>query len=63
LLGHRYIERVADDVATADASGVVGTPTFFINGKRHHGAYNRAALASAVDAARARGVSIKPYAA
>jgi Na+/H+ antiporter NhaA len=63
LLGHRYTERVADDVATADASGVVGTPTFFINGKRHHGAYNRAALASAVHAAQARAVSIKRHAA
>jgi protein-disulfide isomerase len=41
-------------VATADASGVAGTPTFFINGRRHHGAYDVAALTSAVDAARRR---------
>jgi protein-disulfide isomerase len=62
LLGHRYAERVADDVATADASGVVGTPTFFINGKRHRGAYSKASLASAVHSARARAVSIRRHA-
>jgi Na+/H+ antiporter NhaA len=49
-----HLPRVAEDVATADASGVAGTPTFFINGRRHHGAYDVAALTSAVDAARRR---------
>ena len=32
-----YAARVADDVASADESGVSGTPTFFINGRRHYG--------------------------
>src|SRR6478609_6104507 len=32
--------RIAEDVATADASGVAGTPSFFINGKRYDGAYD-----------------------
>jgi Na+/H+ antiporter NhaA len=49
-----YAERVADDVASADASGVAGTPSFFINGLRHHGAYDVATLAAAVRAARKR---------
>jgi Na+/H+ antiporter NhaA len=54
LRRHEYAERVAEDVASADASGVSGTPTFFINGRRHHGAYDRDTLASAVRAARNR---------
>jgi Na+/H+ antiporter NhaA len=51
---HVHVPRVADDVASADASGVAGTPTFFINGRRHHGAYDVAALTSAIAAARKR---------
>jgi protein-disulfide isomerase len=46
--------RVAEDVHDADESGVTGTPTFFINGRRHHGAYDLATLTTAVRAARAR---------
>ena len=42
--------------ASADASGVAGTPSFFINGQRHHGAYDVATLTRVVRAARrARG--------
>ena len=37
---HAYADRVAEDVAGADASGVAGTPSFFINGRRHDGAYD-----------------------
>ena len=47
-------ERVSADVESADLSSVSGTPTFFINGRRHHGAYDITALKSAVRAARAR---------
>jgi Na+/H+ antiporter NhaA len=47
-------ERIASDVAGADASGVTGTPTFFINGKRHEGAYDVESLSSAVRRARQR---------
>jgi protein-disulfide isomerase len=50
----RHVERVAEDVASADASGVAGTPTFFINGRRHHGAYDIATLTAAVRAALRR---------
>lgn len=46
--------RVAEDVDGADLSGVSGTPTFFINGRRHYGAYDIETLSSAVQAARAR---------
>jgi Na+/H+ antiporter NhaA len=46
--------RVAEDVDSADLSGVSGTPTFFINGIRHYGAYDIATLSGAVKAARAR---------
>jgi protein-disulfide isomerase len=35
---------------------VSGTPTFFINGQRHYGAYDIATLSAAVKAARARAV-------
>jgi Na+/H+ antiporter NhaA len=49
-----HAERVAEDVASADASGVAGTPTFFINGRRHEGAYDIEALTEAVRKARAR---------
>jgi protein-disulfide isomerase len=31
---------VADDVDPAGSSGVTGTPTFFINGRRQYGAYD-----------------------
>lgn len=47
-------ERVEEDVAGADASDVAGTPSFFINGRRHHGAYDAASLGAAVRAARYR---------
>jgi Na+/H+ antiporter NhaA len=54
LLHHRGAARVAEDVESADLSGVSGTPTFFVNGRRHHGAYDIAGLSAAVRAARAR---------
>jgi len=51
LRRREHAERVAEDVATADASGVAGTPSFFINGRRHQGAYDIATLTAAVRAA------------
>lgn len=45
--------RVAADVSGADLSSVSGTPTFFINGKRHYGAYDIATLRSEVRSAHA----------
>lgn len=52
--------RVAEDVDSADLSGVSGTPTFFINGLRHYGAYDIAALSTAVQTAKARATIRKP---
>jgi Na+/H+ antiporter NhaA len=54
LRRREHAERVADDVASADSSGVAGTPTFFINGRRHHGAYDVDTLGAAVRTARTR---------
>jgi protein-disulfide isomerase len=50
--GHQ--DRVTEDVASADESGVSGTPTFFINGRRHYGVYDIATLSEAVRAAKRR---------
>jgi Na+/H+ antiporter NhaA len=49
-----YASRVSEDVASADESGVSGTPTFFINGRRHYGAYDVDTLSAAVTAAGRR---------
>jgi Na+/H+ antiporter NhaA len=54
LRKHAGSARVADDIDSADLSGVSGTPTFFINGMRHYGAYDIEALSAAVHAAGAR---------
>jgi protein-disulfide isomerase len=54
LREHEHAPRIARDVESAELSGVSGTPTFFVNGQRHHGAYDLATLTKAVKAARAR---------
>jgi protein-disulfide isomerase len=54
LRRREHAPRIDEDVATADASDVAGTPTFFINGRRHHGAYDVASLTAAVSASRSR---------
>jgi Na+/H+ antiporter NhaA len=54
LRTHEGAARVAEDVDSADMSGVSGTPTFFINGRRHYGAYDIATLSAGVRAAGAR---------
>src|SRR6185437_2124182 len=53
LRRHAGAGKIASDTDSADLSGVSGTPTFFINGRRHHGAYDIATLEAAVRAARA----------
>jgi protein-disulfide isomerase len=57
LREHAGAGRVADDVDSADLSGVSGTPTFFVNGRRHHGAYDIATLSAAVRVAGAQAVA------
>jgi Na+/H+ antiporter NhaA len=54
LRSHAGEAKITADLDSADLSGVSGTPTFFINGKRHHGAYDIATLSEAVRSARAR---------
>ncbi|GGM14992.1 Na(+)/H(+) antiporter NhaA 2 [Dactylosporangium sucinum] len=54
LMRHVHEPRVAQDLESADLSGVSGTPTFFINGRRHYGAYDITTLTAAVREARAR---------
>jgi len=54
LREHRTAARVAQDVESAELSGVSGTPTFFVNGRRHYGAYDIDSLRKAVATARAR---------
>ena len=56
LESHAGASRIAADVDSADLSGVSGTPTFFINGRRHYGAYDIDSLSALVRAAGARAV-------
>jgi len=51
---HAGAAQVAEDVDSADLSGVSGTPTFFVNGMRHYGAYDLESLSKAVKLAIAR---------
>jgi Na+/H+ antiporter NhaA/protein-disulfide isomerase len=53
LRRHAGEAKITEDVDSADLSGVTGTPTFFVNGKRHRGAYDIDTLAGAVRAAKA----------
>jgi predicted DsbA family dithiol-disulfide isomerase len=43
--------RVREDLASGARSGVRGTPTFFINGVRHEGAYDELSLMFAIQEA------------
>jgi protein-disulfide isomerase len=54
LRRREYASRISEDVASADESGVSGTPTFFINGRRHYGVYDLDTLTEAVGAAKRR---------
>jgi Na+/H+ antiporter NhaA len=54
LRRHVYASRIAEDVDGADLSNVTGTPTFFVNGIRHQGAYDLQTLKGAVQIAKAR---------
>ncbi len=54
LRKHTGAAHISEDVDSADLSGVSGTPTFFVNGKRHYGAYDIETLTKAVKLAAAR---------
>lgn len=42
-------DRIARDLASAEASGATGTPTFYVNGKRFFGAYDAGSLVEALE--------------
>jgi protein-disulfide isomerase len=42
--------RVERDIASAEASGATGTPTFFVNGSHHFGAYDAGSLVEELEA-------------
>ena len=46
----KYAQRVKDDFIGGVRSGVNGTPTFFINGRRHDGAFEFDDLVAAIEA-------------
>jgi protein-disulfide isomerase len=45
---HAYSDRVREDFMSGVRSGVNGTPTFFINGVRHDGSFERDILLAAI---------------
>ena len=54
LRRHVSAARVAEDVDSASSSGVAGTSTFFIDGRRQYGAYDIDTLTAAVTTAKAQ---------
>ena len=50
-----YAGRVREDFMSGVRSGVNGTPTFFINGRRHDASYDLETLLAAIDAASPEG--------
>jgi protein-disulfide isomerase len=45
---HAILDRVREDFMSGVRSGVNGTPTFFVNGVRHDGSYDRDNLLAAI---------------
>jgi protein-disulfide isomerase len=60
LREHTGAVRIAEDIDSADLSGVSGTPTFFVNGRRHYGAYDIETLSTAVRVAGAQRLAAVP---
>lgn len=48
LASHRFADRVREHFISGVRSGVIGTPTFYINGARHDGAWDEPALLAAL---------------
>jgi Na+/H+ antiporter NhaA len=59
LRKRKGVPRLAEDVESADLSQVSGTPTFFINGRRHYGVYDLETLSAEVKAAKARAALVR----
>lgn len=51
LAGHAHADRVREDFMSGVRSGVNGTPTFYINGKRHDSSYDLDTLLAALESA------------
>ena len=49
---HTEEAKITADADSADLSGVTGTPTFFVNGRRHRGAYDISTRVGALRAGR-----------
>jgi len=49
IRSRRYAKRISRDVASADASGAVGTPALFVNGRRYQGSHRLDALTAAIE--------------
>jgi Na+/H+ antiporter NhaA len=49
LRSRRFADRIRRDVDGADASGAAGTPTMFVNGRRHQGSHDLDGLAAAIE--------------
>ncbi len=49
LAGHAHAGRVREDFMSGVRSGVNGTPTFFINSRRHDGSYDLDTLRAALE--------------
>jgi protein-disulfide isomerase len=49
LTESRYLKRVREDFSSGVRSGVNGTPTFFLNGKRHDGSSELSSLLAAIE--------------
>jgi protein-disulfide isomerase len=49
LATHRYEPKIRADFMSGVRSGVNGTPTFFVNGRRHEGSYSFEELAAAIE--------------
>ena len=50
----RHAERIREDIASAEASGARGTPTFFVGELRHVGPHDAETLTRALDTTRRR---------
>jgi protein-disulfide isomerase len=53
LTTETYMDRIREDCLSGVRGGVNGTPTFFINGKRHDGPYDSDSLLAAITSATA----------
>jgi protein-disulfide isomerase len=49
LRTHRHADRIREDFMSGVRSGVNGTPTFFINGRRHNGPWDADSLVAAIE--------------